>query len=47
VSWQIVPSILGKMIQDKDNKKSERVMDAMLQMKKIDIQRLRIAYERE
>lgn len=45
VSWQIVPSILGEMIQDKDNKKSERVMEAMLQMKKIDIQQLKIAYE--
>ena len=43
VSWQIVPNVLGEMIQDK--MKSERVMQAMLQMKKIDIQRLRIAYE--
>lgn len=45
VSWQIVPSIFGELIQDKDNKKSERVMEAMLQMKKIDIHRLRIAYD--
>ena len=45
VSWQMVPSVLGEMIQDKDEMKSERVMGAMLQMKKIDIQRLRMAYE--
>src|ERR687887_1993124 len=44
VSWQIVPNILGEMLQDKDVKKSERVMEAMLQMKKIDIQGLRKAY---
>ena len=45
VSWQIVPNILGEMIKDKDAKKSERVIKAMLQMKKIDIQGLRKAYE--
>jgi predicted 3-demethylubiquinone-9 3-methyltransferase (glyoxalase superfamily) len=45
VSWQIVPNILGEMIKDKDTKKSERVIKAMLQMKKIDIQGLRKAYE--
>ena len=45
VSWQIVPTILGEMIQDKDAKKSERVIKAMLQMKKIDIQGLKKAYE--
>jgi predicted 3-demethylubiquinone-9 3-methyltransferase (glyoxalase superfamily) len=45
VSWQIVPSILSEMVQDKDAKKSERVMKAMLQMKKLDIQGLRKAYE--
>ena len=44
VSWQIVPNVLGEMLQDKDVKKSERVMEAMLQMKKIDIQGLRKAY---
>src|ERR671927_697590 len=38
VSWQIVPSVLGEMLQDKDAKKSERVMEELLQMKKIDIQ---------
>jgi predicted 3-demethylubiquinone-9 3-methyltransferase (glyoxalase superfamily) len=45
VSWQIVPSILAKMIHDKDAKKSERVIKAMLQMKKLDIQGLKKAFE--
>jgi predicted 3-demethylubiquinone-9 3-methyltransferase (glyoxalase superfamily) len=45
VSWQIVPSILGKLLNDKDAEKSKRVMNAMLQMKKLDIQKLKQAYE--
>jgi predicted 3-demethylubiquinone-9 3-methyltransferase (glyoxalase superfamily) len=45
VSWQIVPIVLGKMLQDKDAKKSDRVMKAMLQMHKLDIMILRQAYE--
>ena len=45
VSWQIVPTALGRMLQDKDPKKSQRVMQAMLQMDRIDIQRLRQAYD--
>jgi predicted 3-demethylubiquinone-9 3-methyltransferase (glyoxalase superfamily) len=45
VSWQIVPNVLGEMLQDKDTEKSERVIKALLQMKKIDIQGLRKAYE--
>lgn len=45
VSWQIVPIILGEMMQDKDEEKSERVMKAMLQMVKIDIQGLKKAYD--
>ncbi|MFL6502112.1 MAG: VOC family protein [Nitrososphaera sp.] len=44
VSWQIVPTILGEMIHDKDANKSERVIKAFLQMKKIDIQSLQKAY---
>jgi predicted 3-demethylubiquinone-9 3-methyltransferase (glyoxalase superfamily) len=44
VSWQIVPNALGEMLQDKDAKKSERVMEAMLQMKKIDTEGLKKAY---
>lgn len=46
VSWQIVPTILSKMLQDKDTQKSERVMKALLQMKKIDIKTLKRTYER-
>jgi len=45
VSWQIIPSILGEMLQDEDDAKSDRVMQAMLQMGRLDIQRLRQAYE--
>jgi predicted 3-demethylubiquinone-9 3-methyltransferase (glyoxalase superfamily) len=47
VSWQIVPTILGEMIQDKDEEKSERVMKAMLQMVKIDIQGLKKAFDKQ
>ena len=45
VSWQIIPSILGEMLQDEDDSKSGRVMQAMLQMGKIDINALTRAYE--
>jgi len=45
LSWQVVPTVLGEMLQDKDAKKSERVMKAMLQMKKLDIRNLKQAYE--
>jgi predicted 3-demethylubiquinone-9 3-methyltransferase (glyoxalase superfamily) len=45
VSWQIVPTILSKLLQDKDPEKAKRVMQAMLQMDKIDINRLKQAYE--
>jgi predicted 3-demethylubiquinone-9 3-methyltransferase (glyoxalase superfamily) len=43
VSWQIVPTVLGELIQDKDAERSERVMNALLQMDKIDIETLREA----
>jgi len=43
LSWQIIPSILGKLLQDKDAQKSSRAMQAMLQMDKIDIKRLQQA----
>jgi len=46
LSWQIVPTVLSKMLQDKDPKKSERVMQALIQMRKFDIKRLKQAYER-
>jgi predicted 3-demethylubiquinone-9 3-methyltransferase (glyoxalase superfamily) len=47
LSWQIIPAILGQLLQDKDPQKSKRVMQAMLQMKKIDIAGLEQAYEQE
>jgi len=45
MSWQIIPSVLGEMLQDKDAGKSKRVMKAMLQMDKIDSEILKQAYE--
>jgi predicted 3-demethylubiquinone-9 3-methyltransferase (glyoxalase superfamily) len=47
LSWQIVPTVLGQMMQDKDAKKSQQVMKAMLQMNKIDIEGLKQAYEQQ
>jgi predicted 3-demethylubiquinone-9 3-methyltransferase (glyoxalase superfamily) len=47
LSWQVVPRILIQLLQDKDAKKSQRVMKAMLQMKKIDIETLKQASEQE
>ena len=47
LSWQIVPTVLGEMLSDPDPKKSQRVMEAMLQMSKIDIKTLRQAYEQQ
>ena len=47
VSWQVVPIALIKMLQDKDSKKTERVMKAMLQMQKLDIDALTKAYQEE
>lgn len=45
VSWQIIPTVLGELLGDPDPAKSQRVMQAMLQMKKIDIKTLQEAYE--
>lgn len=44
VSWQIIPNVLGELLQDQDPAKSQRVMQAMLQMTKIDIEQLQRAY---
>ena len=44
VSWQIVPTVLGEMLADEDPEKAGRVMRAMLQMKKLDIEGLKRAY---
>ena len=45
VSWQIIPRALGELLGDEDPEKSRRVMEAMLQMSKIEIEGLRRAYE--
>ena len=45
VSWQIIPTVLGEMLQDKDPRKAGRVMQAMLKMEKIDIKTLQQAYD--
>ena len=45
VSWQIVPTALGTLLGDEDAEKSKRVMEAMLQMHKIDVEKLKQAYE--
>ena len=45
LSWQVVPTALGKMMSDSDPVKSNRVMKAMLQMVKLDIAGLKRAYE--
>jgi predicted 3-demethylubiquinone-9 3-methyltransferase (glyoxalase superfamily) len=45
LSWQIVPTALGKMMSDPDQEKAQRVMAALLKMKKLDLEGLRRAYE--
>jgi predicted 3-demethylubiquinone-9 3-methyltransferase (glyoxalase superfamily) len=45
LSWQIIPSILGKMLGDRDADKAKRVMQAMLKMDKLDIKKLEQAYQ--
>jgi predicted 3-demethylubiquinone-9 3-methyltransferase (glyoxalase superfamily) len=45
VSWQIIPTALGQLMQDPDPKKAQAVMQAMLTMSKIDIAALRRAYD--
>jgi predicted 3-demethylubiquinone-9 3-methyltransferase (glyoxalase superfamily) len=44
-SWQVVPTVLPEMLNDSDYEKSQRVMKAMLRMKKIDIAELERAYD--
>ena len=46
VTWQIVPTVLGGMLQDKDRKRVERVTEAFLKMKKFDIATLKKAYKK-
>jgi predicted 3-demethylubiquinone-9 3-methyltransferase (glyoxalase superfamily) len=45
VSWQIIPTALGKLLGDKDRARAGRVMQAMLQMTRIEIDKLRQAYD--
>ena len=45
LSWQIIPASLGRMLGDKDATRSKRVMDAMMQMNKLDLGRLQHAYD--
>ena len=45
VSWQIVPTLLGKLLGDKDPQKANRVMQAMLKMQKLDTKVLQRAYD--
>jgi predicted 3-demethylubiquinone-9 3-methyltransferase (glyoxalase superfamily) len=45
LSWQIIPNVLGEMLGDPDPARAQRVMQAMLQMSKIDIEGLKQAYE--
>lgn len=47
LSWQVAPAIIGDMLSNPDSKKREAVMAAVLKMKKIDIQKLEEAYNRE
>lgn len=45
LSWQIIPKLLEELLQDEDKDKADRVMQAMMKMKKIDCDALRRAYE--
>ncbi len=47
LSWQVIPSVLGSLLQSKDAEKSKRAMMAMLQMVKLDIKVLQQAYDGE
>jgi predicted 3-demethylubiquinone-9 3-methyltransferase (glyoxalase superfamily) len=46
LSWQIVPTALPEMLQDPDGEKTNRVMEVLLRMKKLDIAELRRAYDK-
>lgn len=45
LSWQIIPNVLGEMLQDENPDCAQRVMEAMLKMKKIDVSKLTAAYD--
>jgi len=44
LSWQIVPAVLGEMMSDPDPARSQRVMEALVKMKKLDLAELEKAY---
>jgi predicted 3-demethylubiquinone-9 3-methyltransferase (glyoxalase superfamily) len=45
LSWQIIPNILGEMLKDKDPERSGRVMKALIEMDKLEISKLKQAYD--
>jgi predicted 3-demethylubiquinone-9 3-methyltransferase (glyoxalase superfamily) len=45
ISWQVIPNVLLEMLVNPDSEKSQRVMKSMLQMKKIDIEKLKRAHD--
>ena len=45
LSWQVVPTLVGKLMQDKDAEKTKRVMQAIMQMNKLEIAGLKRAYD--
>jgi predicted 3-demethylubiquinone-9 3-methyltransferase (glyoxalase superfamily) len=47
LSWQIVPTVLGELLSDKDAAKSQRVMQAMLKMVKLDVKKLKQAAQQK
>jgi predicted 3-demethylubiquinone-9 3-methyltransferase (glyoxalase superfamily) len=47
LSWQIIPTVLGKLLGDKDPERAKRVMMAMLKMDKIDVKKLQAAYDQK
>ena len=47
VSWQVVPRILPQMLNDPDKQRAQRVMQAMMQMVKLDVAALQAAYDRD
>jgi predicted 3-demethylubiquinone-9 3-methyltransferase (glyoxalase superfamily) len=47
LSWQIIPTVLGEMLSDRDPQRAKRVVEAMLKMKKIDIAELKRAYDHD
>jgi predicted 3-demethylubiquinone-9 3-methyltransferase (glyoxalase superfamily) len=47
VSWQVVPTILNELLEDKHPEKSQSVLNAMLEMEKLDIAALKSAYDQK